>query len=319
MKPWSNKERICLRADASRRAGLTLIETLLALLLSTFVLAGLWLAMDIQLRLVEAGRQEVEEAQLARAIMQKITNDLKHAILYDPIPVTLAEISAGSSSTDPDQGGNPDDTSSEEVLVEDEATTQTEPGLYGTQYDLQIDVSRLPRIDEYEGFLSNSGSMTYPTDTKTVTYYVMNSELGGTLFATGANQAEGLYRREQGRAFEIYALEQALDTVSDSESLPLAEEVMRIEFQYFDGTEWLLEWDSSERGGLPIAIQILLVLRSARAQGTGGLGNYITSADESALESYYHQTVFLPVAQPTTAEEAATEETTEEEDTTSGS
>lgn len=63
--------------------GFTLLEVLLAMLLSTVVLAGLWSALSIHLRMFDAGRTQVEQAQLSRALLHQIANDLRQAIV-DP-------------------------------------------------------------------------------------------------------------------------------------------------------------------------------------------------------------------------------------------
>jgi type II secretory pathway pseudopilin PulG len=48
------------------------------------------------------------------------------------------------------------------------------------------------------------------------------------------------------------------DAVQLSDTLLLAPEVTRLEFEYFDGQEWFDEWDSMARGGLPSAVAIAL-------------------------------------------------------------
>jgi general secretion pathway protein J len=43
-------------------------------------------------------------------------------------------------------------------------------------------------------------------------------------------------------------------------ALELAEGIEGLNFRYYDGEEWLDDWDSKERGGLPKAIEVVLLV-----------------------------------------------------------
>jgi len=47
-------------------------------------------------------------------------------------------------------------------------------------------------------------------------------------------------------------------------SLELAEGVDAINFRYYDGEEWVDDWDSRIKGGLPKAIEVVLVMKDPR-------------------------------------------------------
>ena len=95
----------------------------------------------------------------------------------------------------------------------------------------------------------------------------------------------------------------------------LAEEVTHLEFQYFDGTEWLDEWDTEEEGGLPVAVLIEIWVASPseiadREERERDLTSRfrVDSEDETLAGAYgqpYRLVVELPVAEPTTDEDAA--------------
>ena len=75
------------------------------------------------------------------------------------------------------------------------AQVATKPGIYGNQYELQIDVSRLPRVDQYQAALQMDPNMPIrdiTSDVKTVTYYVQTSELavGADPLATSSNLSQ---------------------------------------------------------------------------------------------------------------------------------
>jgi prepilin-type N-terminal cleavage/methylation domain-containing protein len=70
------------------RRGFTLLEVMLAMLLSTALLAGLWTAMSLHLKAFDTGRMEVEQTQLVRALLQKIATDLRRTVPDVPAPAT---------------------------------------------------------------------------------------------------------------------------------------------------------------------------------------------------------------------------------------
>jgi type II secretory pathway pseudopilin PulG len=197
-------------------------------------------------------------------------------------------------------------------------------GLYGTNIELRIDVSRLPRVDEYEGILSSDGSLSVvdiPSDVKTVTYFILDAEASEAAKAIGAPQGaikpsatgsgKGLMRSEISRAVAAYA-----QSTGDLESTyqnarMLADEVVAVQFQYFDGTAWLTEWDSSASGGLPKAVEIVLTLMPTYAMNEEALANL--PPDAPPPEKYYRLVVGLPsaplVVPAATSEEGATDAT----------
>ncbi|MBM4090616.1 MAG: hypothetical protein FJ276_14530, partial [Planctomycetes bacterium] len=71
------------RAAGRRRAertGLTLLELMLALALASFVLVAIGMAIDLHLKLLDSRRGSVERIQLARAVLQRIADDLRATI-----------------------------------------------------------------------------------------------------------------------------------------------------------------------------------------------------------------------------------------------
>lgn len=58
-----------------RRSGYTLLEILLALSIAVLLLAALYVSVDMQLRLAQAGRNRVEESTLTRSIFARMDDD----------------------------------------------------------------------------------------------------------------------------------------------------------------------------------------------------------------------------------------------------
>jgi hypothetical protein len=105
------------------------------------------------------------------------------------------------------------------------------------------------------------------SEPKITTYYLRStdpSELIGTpleSFNTDAtSQQLVLVRRVQGRAKAIFAAQNGGATATTEGEQLLSDQVVSLSFSYFDGLSWLDEWDSSLMAGLPLAVQITLVV-----------------------------------------------------------
>ena len=68
-----------------------------------------------------------------------------------------------------------------------------------------------------------------------------------------------LYRREA-------SIVEAPESLADEKDWwPVAQDVQSVELRYFDGNDWRDAWDSNERGELPRAVRIVIVLETANA------------------------------------------------------
>jgi hypothetical protein len=318
-----------------RRRGLTLLELMLALALTTIVLGVVGMAIDINLRALDSRRDVVEDAQLARAILRLIADDLRGAVQTPDIDLSavsgVVDAAAGALPEGLDTSGLEDaagdlgiDTSNLSGLL-DEATGATqdiaastepppEPGLYGNQYELLIDTSRLPRVDQYQRMITEQSQLALqdiPSDVKTIAYYVVSEANAGLVTAGQVNDENqpqfGLARRVLDRAVSLRASETTAATSLQQVAEIIAPEVIGIEFNYFDGAEWLTEWDSSQQGGLPVAVRIYLAVHSERASladadavtiGAGTVG-------VDTPQKIYSLTVRIPTAKTVVQAQAA--------------
>jgi Tfp pilus assembly protein PilV len=312
----------------SRPGGFTLIEVLLSLGLAALVLVALATAVDVHLRCVDAGRTHVEEAQLARALLHRIADDLRNLAVANPVTVegVMTASTSGTSSGSGTAGAtggtgtagtagtagsassatsatSTESTESESTSTE---TTQVAVGLYGESDWLQIDVSRTPRLDQYDYETLPSGAETLEdrvSDVKTVAYFLASTT--GAYGSSGQYEG-GLVRREIDRAVSRWAEDQGLMADVNTQLQPIAPEVTGIEFLYYDGTQWTDAWDTTEMGGLPIAVHIALSImpRSQLEQMASVTGG--SSSTGESVNFIYALTVALPVASGASAE-AATE------------
>ena len=349
---------------ASRRSGFTLLEVLLTLLIASLLIAAVGSALNLHLRLVEQGRSEVEQAQLARALLQRIAADLRNAV---PVTVETSGTSAddagassdtsssgagssgsgtGSGSNSAGGGGSGGSASSSGSATSgsstsggigtatgitalktlsvqsatsaggstgansagtttDEASddaTLSPPGIYGTQTTLTVDVAR-----SRPAAAGDSSPSSAPAgDMRSVAYYLSATS---TLAYSGEGAtlgvaAGGLVRREIDRAAAAQAATTGALDATPYERL-LATEVTALGFRYFDGTEWLTEWDSSTRSALPVCVEVTLALRAASATTVANSPALIGAVGETAKT--YRLLVHVPIAEPSTSADAATE------------
>jgi hypothetical protein len=248
----------------------------------------------------------------------------------------------GGTGSEDSGAGSMDDAA--ELLGESDMSSSTEslssavsvpatPGIYGNQYELQIDVSRLPRQDQFFPDVKENAVTSIvdiPSDVKTVTYYILNNDSTvvtdkPTIAATDLSQASnpnvvghGLVRRQLDRCVTEWAVNNGNAATLATEGEVVAPEAISIEFMYFDGTDWLTEWDSESQGGLPIAIQIIL--------GFGDIADFRDTASQTMTAPagntqnirYYRTIVSVPAAQ--NLQQGSTDSTgTESTDTESGS
>jgi prepilin-type N-terminal cleavage/methylation domain-containing protein len=209
----------------------------------------------------------------------------------------------------------------------DPAATQAfirAPGIYGSQYDLTLDVSRLPRPDEYfpsPGAISSPTLTDVPGDIKNVSYFIQAANAmgvqdtleafnDGTIATSG--MSSGLVRRQLDRAILAYAEEMADASRLMRTGELIAPEVVSLEFAYFDGVQWTYTWDSSTQA-LPWLVQITLGIQSATGEAKAELesGVSLSSLTYDQRAEYGIQVYELIVAIPGANLKAAPTDTTE--------
>jgi hypothetical protein len=205
--------------------------------------------------------------------------------------------------------------------VPEASTSSTAPTvqLIGTSTELRFDISRLPRVDQYEGILTSAGEQSatdLPSDVKTVIYYLRSD---GTASGSSPTASEvsttgygrGLMRGEVDRAVALWA-----ETNGDTQALyasaeMLAEEVVGFWLEYFDGTDWYTEWDSTSSGSLPRAIRIWLAIQPTYALNEQDLARTAAGQPPPQQEVYFVITLpSAPLVPPTTSAESSSTNTT---------
>lgn len=338
------------------RRGYTLLEIVLALSLTVVVMSAIGMAIFLHLRAVDHTRIAIERDQLARTLMRRIGDDLRSAVRREPFDDAGlqsllgaaknsasalaggagAGASGGNSSGSPNTGGttSPGTTgttgtsrtastarTAQSLNGTDDAAATDDPaaagtpaavaGLYGTATELQIDIARVPRPDEFAEAMIAGGVV--PADVKTVYYFLAQASAGLTTSDTG------LMRSEMNRATALFASENGDLQIFTQGAEPLASEVVGLQFRYFDGLEWFPEWSSQERNGLPLAIEIALVIADPTNTDETLVAGAIVdpTMDDVDPELVYHTVVHLPNAQISEAS-SGTGDASGSSDSTSG-
>ena len=284
------------------RRGITLIEMLIALLLMSVLMAGLWSILDIYSKLFETGAAKTEQSQVARALMQVISEDLRAAIQEVQI------------ETD---GKKPSGTT-----VETGSSATRRFGLFGSATELSIDIVQLTpsqvfgsqsEEEEQTVGIGDAGETDVPTapELRTVVYKFIPHETeedgdyaGEAGTAGGAadyidlepedsqpKDPPGLIRREYtfdpvdpeeeeqkaltaAKVADPDAIEEdtedmlqvspdePAEALTDDFTVTYAPEVLDIRFRYFDGNGWASSWDSIARKSLPVAVEITMKVES---------------------------------------------------------
>ncbi|MFK8111454.1 MAG: type II secretion system protein J [Rubripirellula sp.] len=296
------------------RNGFTLLEVLLTLAMSVVLMGLISAALQFYARDMDASQMDIRQTQLAAALMQMIEDDLRATLHTQPVDTAgLEALLAASTGGEAAPAGGGEDLSaagidSEETMIEDVAAVDLQtgvavlqtPGLIGNQFQIQLDLSRLPRLEEYVAYLDEDTSDIddVPSDLKTVAYFVQPSGTGvqDTLMqldpGASLDDSGGMVRRSLDRAATVEAANNGNLTLLNQTGELLAPEVASIEFSYWDGLTWQLEWSSDEYGELPLAVQVTIAMNDPDA------GLVIGEAPRT-----FTHIVRLPLAQPIEEEE----------------
>ena len=320
--------------------GLTLLETLLAIALAAVALAMLATAIHLNLKMLESRRGYTEQAQLARSVLRMMADDIRGAHWTHGTDVSgVAELLEGAMPIDGESLGElTGDPSSDETAggeIAETAEPPTSPGLYGNRYELQVDVSRLPRVDQWLATTVDGARADEDVlgDVKTVAYFLDDGNSTSSITAAAPIQSDalnadsldpdlsgGLIRRVLDRATASWAQENGNSDLLARGTAVIAPEVVGLEFAYYDGVEWVEYWDSAERGGLPLAVAIAMAVSSTpnRERDDRTVRTDVSSVDANDRSvCVYRLVVDLPMADLKQLEAAAAgsdEEKEEEEE-----
>lgn len=295
------------------RRGFTLLEVILALALSMIVIGAISWAVYFHLRVLEDQRNRVEQALVVRGLLQMMATDIRSGVQYKPIDMSQLETllagsdltallgASGTGMTADDLGldtggtGTSDDAAADDTSTEEEEPPR--PGLFGSDVMLQVDISRMPRRDEYLFGIAQDGQ-DFSSDLKSVVYMLVpTSSIDPSLMIglpqvteENLNTSFSLVRTSISQSVARLAMESGVDVSSLGQMQVLANEVTSLSFAYFDGSagEWASDWDSEANESLPTAVEIVMSVRMP-----GSVANPQNYPTET-----YRLVVHLPLAEP---------------------
>ena len=192
----------------------------------------------------------------------------------------------------------------DEDPVFDEEAVSFRPTMFGTRNAIMLDISRLPRLDQFNPLLEKASEReATASDIKSIAYFFSGAS-GGYDPNVSRRENEitgGMYRRQIDRAVANFRGDETLRVQPDEFCELVASEIAEVGFRYFDGNDWTEQWDSEEEGGFPTAIEIFIVVDPARTS-PATTGYQYTGFNEANMERH-RLTVYLPMAEPALEEE----------------
>ncbi len=292
---------------ARRLAGFTLLEVLLALGLTTILMAAVYASLDMYWQMSSAGRDQVEQSQLARAVLRTMSADIRSVVMQQESLESSSEESPDEESTDDASAETEDETAADTVMVDPAAAyANNDIALYGDAQTLVLQVSRPARDLNYSLALDGLNLQTRSSDLLSVSYFlavagadglqgaVGNLAAGGNLNMAMESGVQGL-ARSAGDKLAIQLADQNADyeTLAGYSKL-LAPEINFLQFTYLDGVQRYDFWDSSQAGRLPSAIEIVIGIRQPE---TGNAKRTARSTADVTVKTYRF-VVSLPLAEP---------------------
>ena len=280
---------------------------MLSLTLAIVLLGAVYSAMNQSWRLTASGREEMARSQLARALLRKISIDIRAVMFVPPPPGTgetedAAASTTGSSATTTTgsttgttgtsgSAGAATTTGATTGTAGTDSTEEPEPspasiGIRGTMTQMELHISRARRDLNFSTDVDGNNVELRTSDLRAVTYSLALPGSGST---TGA----GLIRTEGDRLIVQAVEEQGGLATQASRSQILAPEVAAIAFRYFDGVAWYEQWDSEESGYLPRAIEVIIGFAPPKSAG-GLLNNVVVSSSANQFRTL----IIVPVADP---------------------
>jgi type II secretory pathway pseudopilin PulG len=222
------------------RCAFTLVEVIIVVVLMMTILGLISVSVDIYLRQMVIHRSGVEESQLARALLERISQEIR-AVVVKPteseqvaaeidttflisifgnsdtaeIPTAANSNTSTTNTTANTESNPPTNTNSEENAQTNESTVSvkgTISGIYGESNWIQIDTTRLPRGEFFGSQRSRVGSQ-YQTDrlssTKTV-YYYLGKDTGTFTDATDPRYQPDQLMGSLGRVTDLTAVQYGL-------------------------------------------------------------------------------------------------------------
>jgi prepilin-type N-terminal cleavage/methylation domain-containing protein len=284
------------RAHQAGRPAFTLLEMILALAIGVLLMFGLYLALNMNLEATKAGRLQVDQAQIARNVLKRVQGDVKDQLAFlDAYPSATASASAagGTGTTGTTTAATTSTTSPPNSFVGPTGTPVPIPfnfAVQGNEEYCAFYIGKVPRAvaqAQMNDPTESGGNEVQASDSdeRRITYWLVS----------GSNGTGGLARQEIATVNSTDTSNVTLPPASvDDATKIIAPEVISINFQYYDGTNWQSTWDGTMPGidgvtpvGPPVAIAITISVARGDNPGAG--------VDDPTVRQYRH-VIQIPTA-----------------------
>ncbi|MEQ8848733.1 hypothetical protein [Botrimarina sp.] len=275
------------------RAAFSLIELLLAIALSITLVALLGSAINLHLIRLDDSRTTVDQAHLARAVLDLIAADLR-AVTTAPTQdvselMAAAEAAARFDVDEVDDPAEDPEADAAGASADPAADDDSMPGVNGTADTITLDVRLLS-----QSLVTAADPALPPT---------ARIDAGWSQVVYGMSQVAG----QQGLVRTIAPRDAALWLVEQGQAAPvaapIAQEVIGFQLQYYDGAQYQPVWDMNEQQAAPLGVLVTIQLLPADE------ANDPTAPLERRNPRTYQRFVRLPAAadqqQPTEEADAS--------------
>ncbi len=243
------------------RSGFTLIEMMVVVAIIAMLMLAMSSATNIYLQTATDSFEEIERSQIARALLRDLSRDIRSATFV------VKEI---TDDTDSDE----DSLDTEEIDPDTAAASYTD-GLFGTEKDLVLYISRPDTNSTYVNAQELQSGTDRSGDAMIIRYLLAETSGAGLagMLAAEAGDTANTSDNVAGLGVmtgDLIGLSNAIrlddfDTQLEASRL-LAPEVVDLRFSYFNGFEELPEWDSNVENAMPAAVIVELTLRTIRPE-----------------------------------------------------
>ena len=248
-----------------RRSGYTLLEVLVASVLGLMLMAALFAAFELVFKSTTGGRELTAEAELSRAVIAKLNQDI--AVTIGVLPPN-----SGGTNTGVGPGGASASSGSDSMSMTGASPGAYIPfqaGLVGSDTQMMLFASKAPKYLR-QRFSTVDTNSTSSGDVLQVCYY---------LHSTG----KGLCRQERVWATAEGVWNSTDPDRSNEEADIIVPEVTSLSFEYASGTSFTSSWDGSQGGtdgstsmGNPRAVRLTFNLE------------FITKDGKTVEKTYMH-------------------------------
>ena len=283
---WASERGRMIDAEGRwrRHAAYTLLEVILALALATVLLGLIGMAMHIHLGVAEKSRGQVEEAQLARGLLQRIADDLRNSVPFTPTSgtsttsATSGQSTVGTSTTSGTSTAGGTSTTSD-------SDTSIPAGISGTTR-CSADGHDPSRAADRHGDARQRRSGKLIAAGRRENGDVQPGRSGHRHSA--ATRRRIIWGRIVSPRDRSACLRRRDATGSVRYSDPNHEqarpEVVNVQFTYYASSTTSEQWDSNTDGGLPGAIMVAITIRRAGAKSP--LPAAAAATDNSSFTAY---------------------------------